>query len=472
MLLVAAVVGFGVGRLQRTGQECAALPRGPVALTVRTTDPPDQRGRQPARAMAGCQGAVTLRVREPLPPGVKAMVQGSHAGRGVVAVREYQVMPGRAALIPRFRAAVARRIERLYGSRAPLVEALILGRKGDVDPALREAFAAAGLAHLLAISGLHVGLIASWVALLMGAIGGKRHAWAWAAVFAWVYVGTLGFPAPATRAAAFVTLLGLSRALGRHPPVSAILASGVLVVLLINPTAVTAIGAWLSVAAVWGTAQAARLVRGRNAVVRLFAVSVGATVATAPITAFGFGQVAVIGVAANLVAVPLAGIAVPGVFASLVLGTPLAVGAGLALAATERIALVAATVPGAQIVMASGFKAAIPWTALLVGVVWLLRVRPRMHWLLPRLAFGAAVLAWLPFTRPRVHASTSSELTVFFLNVGQGDAILLRTPNDRWLLIDAGPRDAAFDAGRDVVVPFLRRQRVRSLEAFFLSHGD
>jgi competence protein ComEC len=58
------------------------------------------------------------------------------------------------------------------------------------------------------------------------------------------------------------------------------------------------------------------------------------------------------------------------------------------------------------------------------------------------------------------------------LSVGQGDAIAIRTPRDRWILIDAGPAGNGFDAGRDVVVPFLRRRGVRSLEAFFLSHGD
>jgi competence protein ComEC len=68
-------------------------------------------------------------------------------------------------------------------------------------------------------------------------------------------------------------------------------------------------------------------------------------------------------------------------------------------------------------------------------------------------------------------ADTGSKLALHFLDVGQGDGALLRTPRGRWILIDAGPISAQSDAGRRVVVPFLARQRVRDLAMVFVSHA-
>jgi competence protein ComEC len=61
---------------------------------------------------------------------------------------------------------------------------------------------------------------------------------------------------------------------------------------------------------------------------------------------------------------------------------------------------------------------------------------------------------------------------MYVLDVGQGDAIVLRTPAGRWVAVDAGPRIGSRDAGRQVVGPFLRRRGVSRLAALFVTHGD
>jgi competence protein ComEC len=68
-------------------------------------------------------------------------------------------------------------------------------------------------------------------------------------------------------------------------------------------------------------------------------------------------------------------------------------------------------------------------------------------------------------------ADGGSGLTLHFLDVGQGDAIAIRTPGGHWLLVDAGPRTPGSDAGRSVVVPFLRRHGVGRLELIAVSHA-
>jgi competence protein ComEC len=92
-----------------------------------------------------------------------------------------------------------------------------------------------------------------------------------------------------------------------------------------------------------------------------------------------------------------------------------------------------------------------------------------MRRLLATAAAGTWVLATLPVWRG---ASGGHALDIHVLSVGQGDAILLRTPRDRWILVDGGPRSRGFDAGARVVLPFLRRHGARALDAVIVSHGD
>jgi competence protein ComEC len=349
-----------------------------------------------------------------------------------------------------------------------MVEALVLGRRDNIEPAVRQRFVDAGLAHILAISGLHVGVLATWILLLVRMFVGSRSAWLVGAIAVWCYVATLGFPAPATRAAAFISVLGVARLRQRHPPVAAVLACAMLLVLAIDPAAATSVGAWLSAAAVVGTRAGAEALPR----FRLLGASLGATLVTAPITAFAFGSVAPIGVLANLVAVPLAGLVVPGLFLSLVGGAIPAGGTGLTLAALEWIAELAAGIPGGHLTGVAGSLFALPWCLVLLSAVWFRVRRPSMP-RLRRIAFLAAIASWA-FAIPSLGKDQyrSNELVLHFLSVGQGDAIVIRTPRGSWILVDGGPRTAGFDAGRRVVLPFLRQRGVRQLAAVVVTHGD
>jgi competence protein ComEC len=350
-----------------------------------------------------------------------------------------------------------------------LVEAVVLGRRGSIDPGLKANFVNSGLAHILAISGLHVGVLAGWFFLLARHLGGKRNAWWWSAIAVWCYVAMLGFPAPATRAAAFVSILGLAKVRQRHPPPGAVLAVALIMVLAVDPSAATSVGAWLSAAAVWGTrAGTESLPR-----FRLLGASVGATLATAPITAWVFGAVAPIGVIANLAAVPLAGVAVPGIFLSLIVGDFVAAGTGLVLAAIEWIAYIGSAVPGGYLSGVPGPTFALPWIVVLVAAIWMRHRRPSVAVIRIRMLSAAAAVSWgLAVLSIGSVRERSPDLVLHFLSVGQGDAIAIRTPRGSWVLIDGGPRWQGGDAGRSVVLPFFRRQGVTGLEVVFVSHGD
>jgi competence protein ComEC len=483
VLLGVGTAGMAQGLLaaREVRGACAARwPAGRHAAIVRLANAPDARGLADAtvlHAPEGCGGGLRLRLAAgSQPSGATLVVVGTHVpGAALRAVRVRRLpahRPPRLAV----RDAAARRIHALYGERAPLVDALVLGGMGSIDPRLRADFVASGLAHILSISGLHVGIVAAWLALGARALGLGPRAATLAAFGAWGYAAFLGFPAPATRAAAFVAIRAVARARQRHPSPGTVLAVAVLIVLAVDPGAVTDVGAWLSVAAVWGTTEAATALgpgARRPAALTLTAASVGAIAATAPISAFAFGQVAPAGLVTNLIAVPLAGVIVPGLLASLAVGSVLAAGTGLAMIALERIAALGAALPLGQITGPPGAGFALPWLLLLVALVWLVRRRPTWSVVAVRLSFGLAVLAWIGTVRTWAERERYAGLSVYVLDVGQGDAIAIRSPRGRWALVDAGPRlTPGADAGRDVVAPFLRRQGVRSLDLMVVSHGD
>jgi competence protein ComEC len=389
------------------------------------------------------------------------------------------VPSGRGALRDR----IVARVEALFGSRAPMVEALVIARRAELGSAVRERYAQAGLAHLLAISGLHVGFLAAWLGVCLGLAGvrGPRRLGA-TGVALLGYVWLLGFPAPATRAAVMFLLQAAARWRERVVAPRGLLGLTALVLLVADPWAIQSVGAWLSFAAVGAVVWAGRVAVGFPGPVRMVAPAVAATLLTAPITALAFGTVAPIGVLANLVAIPLAGVAVPGLVLALLcswvlppLAPLVAAGSGLGLALLDGVARAAAAVPGGHVVMVAGWRPAVVCLGV-TAVAWWLWNSPRRPWLLTaRVAFLLTLCVSTSLVdafASRFHLDDCRCLTVHFLDVGQGDAAVLRTPAGRWIVIDGGPRTPQGDAGSRVVIPFLRRAGAESLAVVVATHGD
>jgi competence protein ComEC len=456
------------------------------AAAVRLADPvSDSGGVVDADVVPGvCGGALRLRWPEQRVArgGTTWVVAGRWVGstdRGVLVVRRVLALDRE----PRGRGAVrdrlAERTSALFGSRAALVDALVFAPRVELDAAVRERYARSGLAHILSISGLHVGFLAAWLTLILGKLGlSPRRRMAAAALSLGLYLWLIGFPAPAVRAVVMLVLADVARLRQRVVAPVGTLSLAALLVVLVDPWAMQAVGAWLSVAAMGAVIWAERTFRGRHLALRLVAPSLAATLVTAPISAWAFGTVAPIGVLANLVAIPLGAIAVPGLALALLLSwiaaglaKLVAAGAGLALALLDLVAQAAASVPGGHVVMMAGWEAAALWAGV-AAVAWWLWHSPRRPWLIgARIAFASTVFIATSF-RDVLTLDVCSCLTVFFLDVGQGDAALLRTPHSRWIEIDGGPRLPGSDAGRRVVIPFLRRHGAGRLALMVATHGD
>ena len=357
-----------------------------------------------------------------------------------------------------------------------------------------EALRRTGTAHLFAISGLHVGVVA-WFAWIIGGglgrlaqrfAGGIKPRYPAAAVSflaALSYAALAGFAISTLRSLAMITAVLVLTQMRRHGGLGAALGAALLVVLVPDPFAVLSPGFWLSFGAVGllalsvlGLREPARAPgRQRSAdaaawVRRLAIAQWRITLGLAPLVLAFFGELSLIGALVNLIAIPLFSLLiVPGLLGALLLSVAwpaagmalLSLGAGL----LEEVMLVLGNLSAMD--LAAWAPPQPGWLAALLaaaGIAWLLAPRPTpARWIAP--------LLLLPAVLGLNRDALQTDLAVTVLDVGQGLAVLVQAPGYN-LLYDAGPKYASSDAGDSVVVPALAALGVRRLHAVVVSHGD
>lgn len=389
----------------------------------------------------------------------------------------------------RVRGSLEDRILRRFPSQGSMVAALLLAERDGVDRELRDAFRRTGTSHLLAISGFHVGVIAGWIVLVLRLLRFSRHqAIVGAAMITWLYAALLGFPGSAVRAATIFALLAAGRVFDR--PVRGLGAWGaaLLLIAVVRPAEILRVGTQLSFlgslglilwAVAWGDGLGAFVARVMErcgatrtpALIRplsqAIAASAAAQCATLPLAAWSFQQVALVGLPATLLATPLVSLALPGALVTLLAdavhlpGTVL-LAAGVEAALSTLELLIAGAGQHGPVVHITPVTVGF---AVLVGVAarWVGRGRPglRAAGLVPIAVACAALLA-----SPIASAGRRASTEIHFLDVGQGDAIALRTREGRWVVIDTGPPPG----GR--LVQSLLRLGVARIDLLVLSHPD
>jgi competence protein ComEC len=376
------------------------------------------------------------------------------------------------------------RIERAVGRgaggvRRALVLGVVLGEDEGLPDRVREDFRASGLAHLLAVSGQNVAFIAFGIyglAWLLRVPRIARELLTIGAIAA--YVLAVGWQPSVVRAGVAGVLASLAWLAARPRDRWHFLALGALVLLAWTPASLLEPGFQLSFAAVAGIFLGIPRLRTRlegyplpPAAVDVLGVAIVCGLVTAPIVLVHFGQAPVYTVLANAVAFPAMPLVLGlGLLAAAVdpiapdAAAALAWLAGLAAAWLELVARLVAALPGAQIGARTAFIVAALAVAAWIGIRSLrTHLGPRRGAVLLAASGCALVLAvgWWS-VRPAPAWDRPAGLRVTFLDVGQGDSVLLETPSAR-ILVDQGPPEANV-AGQ------LAGMGVRSLSAIVLTH--
>jgi competence protein ComEC len=378
------------------------------------------------------------------------------------------------------RARASRSIDDLFGKDAPMARALLIADQHRIPPEMRDRYARAGMVHMLSISGLHVAIVAGAVILLLQAARIPRTAASLLGVgLTAFYVAVIGAPAPAVRSAVMLGMVAASRASQRPTSTWAGLAVGAFAPLVV-PHTVLDLGYQLSVAGMAGIVASGTLARRllvarvdgwRLKISKELMTSIVATLVTAPLIAWYFGRISIIAPLANLAAGPVIAVLQPTLFLALALApiTPVARffadAAHPMLLVFDGIATTASALPGASVSVVPSLLTVVAGGGAVVVFVTACMSRYPLRPLVAGFAC-MCVVAWAP----AVPLPYGGGMEMHVLDVGQGDAILIRSDRGRWIIFDAGRVWKSGDAGRATIVPYIM-SRGGDVTAFVLSHA-
>lgn len=373
------------------------------------------------------------------------------------------------------------RATRLPEPGAGLLPGLAVGDTRAVSEQLNAAMLASGLSHLTAVSGANCMIVVAAVFWLVSLAGGSRMLRVVLSLLALGAFVVLVTPeASVVRAAVMAALAMLSVLLGRPSAGLAMLSLAVCGLLIADPWFAASPGFALSAAATAALLVLSRpLLRGLGRwmpvpLALALSVPLAAQVVCGPIIALFSEQQSLVGVAANLIAAPAAPIAtVIGLLACLTASLPpvadlLAAAAWLPAAWIDMTATVSAGMPGATIAVVAG-----PVAAVLVGVVstavTVVLVWPRSRGLRTASVVVLVVVLGVGGSRllldgPLATLTSPGEWTIAMCDVGQGDAVLIRSAG-RTALIDTGPDPDALRA-------CLAETGVSHIDLLVLTHFD
>lgn len=363
-----------------------------------------------------------------------------------------------------------------------ILVALATGNRNLLTPQQWNRLRDTGTSHLVAISGLHIGIIAGlaffvfrWFWSLPGItttyLAAPRFAAIGAMAAAFFYAGLAGFSLPTQRALIMlIVVMGGVFFLRRfHPPV--VFGTALLAVLLFDPLSVLSAGFWLSFVAVGLILMVLQCKRpGDSKLLKLVRIQWALAVGLVPLTLYLFQQASVVAPLANFVAVPLFGIAVvPATLAAAVasLVLPDSVTHGILSFAEVILSILwqgLVWLDDKTPVYASNISLPVAMAAATGAVLLLLPSAFPARWL--------GLTGFLPIFFAPIDVPEPGEYRLTLLDVGQGLAVVVHT-NRHLLIYDTGPRySKSFDTGRAVVLPYLRHIGRDHVDTLIISHGD
>ena len=373
----------------------------------------------------------------------------------------------------------SRVVDELYPrDAAPLVKSLTLGLRDELPENVSGEFDAAGAVHLLALSGLHVSLLAALVERILSRLRmTRRMSFFFSLGLLTAYMLMVGAPASILRAGVMYALVGAARI--RRRPYDSLtgLAAAFLALTVFTPRMALDPGMLLSFSAMLGILLTAPLARvgapkeesrwgrmGRTALSSLLA-SLGATLGTLPLSAAMYQTVHPYSALVNLILIPVTSLALPVGYVSVILGSvclplgvPFAWAGGYLFRGLVGLVSLAAKLPGAVMRFRNWNWALTPFLALCLALASPYAHPPRGRGLFRWAALGCAVM--VAVTAVSSERAAGSPVSITFVDVGQGDGAVIRV-GDVMYAVDAG--------GGEETLAYLKSQE-GEVAGVFLTH--
>jgi competence protein ComEC len=414
--------------------------------------------------------------------------QGIYTQVGIQRIEHLSSPPGQILTWSTMRRHILAAIDSNFSQKtASLAKALLIGYKNELERHEKISFSRAGLSHIMAVSGLHVGFILApfWIMIpfFWTLRYGKEMGLMLLMGILYFYAGLTDFSASVTRASLVGIFLAYGKLFHKVRNSKNLTAVAALLILLIKPSDLFSIGFQLSFCAVYVILLTAPVIQHwlPNSIrfgwigkpIMIIVISLIVQVGLFPLLAYYFGEFSLIGPLANAFVIPFLGIAVP--FAllllllafilpelALLLNTPI----DLFLSWLNWFVDVAAGLPWSWIQVHIG---SILFFGIWIAAIFFVASLPisKLRW-----KVLAILLLFLSLDQGNkvIQKLKPATLQLTFFDVGQGDAALISTPNGKHFLIDAGRWQPDYNSATYVIIPHLKEQNIEKLDAVFLSH--
>jgi len=364
-----------------------------------------------------------------------------------------------------------------------LLIGMLLGEKGFIAPHLKEVFTEAGIMHILAVSGLHVGIIAMALLAFLGILRlPKKPKLLILILILIMYASITGFRPSVLRATIMFILLIGGKLLNRNRNLNISLFFAAFLILLSNPLILYDAGFLLSFIVTFSIINLSPILQGLFSKIVVWiksplAVSTAAWIGIFPLSAYFFSKVSIISIVSNIFIIPLTGIAVILGFVTFFIGLASISFAGiianinyLVLNLITLIAKSFSLIPFAFVYVAQPSIMVIILYYLTVFFMVEIFYKKTLSQKIKKKAALIVLSVALLIIIVQVFYPVDN-LKVNFINVGQGDCILIEAPNKINILIDGGGTPQSdFDVGSKIVIPYLRRKGVNEIDLLILTH--
>lgn len=362
-----------------------------------------------------------------------------------------------------------------------LISSIILGKSSYLEDEDLEKYRDLGLAHILAVSGLHIGIISGFIMFVISRLGINRKINVIITLsIIWIYSYLIGLPPSTIRASLMFTILYYSQLI--HEPYDSIntIMFSILISLFINPFYLFHIGFQLSYLATLSIVILTPKVKEifyplKNKLVGTISAIIAVNIGLLPIQSYYFNTISVLGLAANLITVPL-------LSWSLILGILMIffnytfsfvnsmLGFALEFLLDTQWSIIdfLAKIPFNTIKILSPNLVLIFCYYIAISIVF--RIidlkdfkslnKISLYYLVGILLFNS------------IYTNIDESIEIDFIDVGQGDSILIKAQGHNYLMDTGGSIFSNNDIGRYITLPYLQKQGIFNLEALIITHFD